>query len=149
MLSLGVYSAIAQMSNPLDVSCGSVKTYFKEAACCGNSDKSLGLPDVCPSLDVQISYPTKTGIYSPCPPEEVYYKFTDTNPSAPGYDGCVSEDKMTPCGWCAALAPLAQNVPPPARGALALEALLRTAIQNAPPPARSALVHTALPSNHF
>jgi len=128
MLSLGVHGALAQ-SNPLDVTCGAVKTYFNDAACCGTPDKALGLPDVCPSLDVQISYPAKAGIYTPCPAEEVYYKFMDTNPSAPGYAGCVSEAGFTPCGGCALGTPC---TPPPAQSRLKPRAL--TALPPRPPP---------------
>ena len=94
MLSLGAHGAPAQR-NPLDVTCGSVKTYFKDAGEGEMPDKSLGYIYmytyvyihiyICIYIYIyiyttsaphwtQISYPAKEGVFSPCPPKEVYYK---------------------------------------------------------------------------
>jgi len=39
------------------------------------------------------------GVWTPCPNEEFHYSYSSTNPVAPGYSGCVSEDDAKPCGW--------------------------------------------------
>jgi hypothetical protein len=56
---------LSTAQSPMELTCGIVKDFFKGSACCGNSAKVLGMPEICPALDTLISYPAKAGKFSP------------------------------------------------------------------------------------